>query len=80
MDAYVCFRYELPIGIYLVNYLGSRTAFSSTEGFSAADTMMAFGADQLTESKKAVEDQFTWGCRAGLPFISLFYDREHTEN
>jgi hypothetical protein len=41
---------------------------------------MVFGADQLTEFKKAVEDQFTWSCRAALPFISLLSDREHAEN
>lgn len=25
-------------------------------------------------------NQFTWSCRASLPFISLFSDREHAEN
>ncbi|KAJ6279023.1 hypothetical protein J3E71DRAFT_363604 [Bipolaris maydis] len=80
MDPYVCSKFEIPDTLYRVDYSTSRTAFSSTEGFSAADTTKIYAANEMTEFKQAIVNQFTWSCRADLPFISLFSDREHAEN
>lgn len=80
MDAYACSKFDLPGELYRVHYPGSRTTFSEPEGFTTADTTSIFGADELIEFKRAVENQFTWSCRAHLAFISLFSDREHAEN
>ncbi|KAF2791229.1 hypothetical protein K505DRAFT_351430 [Melanomma pulvis-pyrius CBS 109.77] len=80
MDAYVCFKSNVPDRLYRVNYPGSQTAFSRTTGFSASDTSKVYDNNELVEFKQAIEDQFTWSSRASSPFISLFSDREHAEN
>lgn len=80
MNAYICSNFDLPDELYRVHYPGSRTTFSSLDGFTAADTTKVFGTDQLIEFNRAIENQFTWSCRAPLPFIALFSDREHAEN
>lgn len=80
MDAYTCFKSDLPDELYRVHYPGSRTTFSGLDGFTAADTTKTFGTDGLNDFKRAMENQFKWGCRDTLPFISLFSDREHAES
>jgi hypothetical protein len=79
MDSYVFCKIDIPIVLYRVNYPGSRTAFSCTEGFSASDTTKVYNTNER-EFKQAIVNQFTWSCRASLPFISLFSDREHAES
>ena len=78
MDDYICLN--LPSELYRVHYSGSRTAFSTEQGFEASDTTTTFGPGELNELKQAIEKHFTWGCRDPLPFISLFSDRSHAEN
>jgi hypothetical protein len=80
MDKYICAIRDLPDIIYRVDYPGSRTTFSTQEGFVAADTNKVFGANELNDFKRAIEGHFTWSHRASSPFISLFSDREHAEN
>jgi len=80
MDGYICSKLDLPNELYRVDYPGSRTTFSSLDGFTATDTTRTFGDNELNEFKCAIEKQFTWSCREPLPFISLFSDREHAEN
>jgi hypothetical protein len=80
MDVYVCSKIDIPTELYRVNYLGSRTAFSSTEGFSASDATKVYNTNELADFKQAIMNQFTWSCRASLPFVSLFFDREHAES
>lgn len=80
MDAYVCSKFDIPNELYRVDYPGSQTTFSGTNGFSASNTSKVYGNKALAEFKQAVVNQFTWGCRDSLPFISLFSDRDHAEN
>lgn len=80
MDIHVCSKLAVPNRLYRVHYPGSRTAFSRAQGFSASDTTTVYGANELADFKAAIANQFTWNCRASLPFISLFSDREHAEN
>ncbi|KAF1848109.1 uncharacterized protein K460DRAFT_264164, partial [Cucurbitaria berberidis CBS 394.84] len=80
MDAYVCSKAKVPKRLYRINYPESQTVFSSTTGLSAADTTKIFSANDLTEFKQAIRNQFTWDFRGSPPFISLFSDREHAEN
>ncbi|ORX94459.1 hypothetical protein BCR34DRAFT_629189 [Clohesyomyces aquaticus] len=80
MDPYVCSEFEIPDTLYRVDYPGSQTVFSSTSGFTSADTTKVFPAHELDEFKQAIVNQFTWSSRASSPFISLFSDREHAEN
>jgi hypothetical protein len=80
MNEYVCSDRDIPSKLYRVHYPGSRTAFSSQQGFTASDTPKTFGSDELDDFKRAIEKHFTWGCRDPLPFISLFSDQEHTKN
>ncbi|KAF2007551.1 hypothetical protein P154DRAFT_614877 [Amniculicola lignicola CBS 123094] len=49
-------------------------------GLSASDTTKVYDPNELVDFKQAIVNQFTWSCRASLPFISLFSDREHAEN
>lgn len=51
MDTYVCSKFDIPNNLYRVNYPGSRTAFSTTEGFSASDTTKVYDANELAEFK-----------------------------
>lgn len=78
MDEYIC--RNLPSELYRIHYPGSRTAFSTEQGFEASDTTTTFGPGELNEFKQAIEKHFTWGCRDPLPFISLFSDRSHAKN
>lgn len=80
MDAYTCSGSEVPSQLYRVDYPGSQTVFSSTEGFSASDTTKVYNTNELDDFRQAIVNQFTWGSRASSPFISLFSDREHAEN
>lgn len=80
MDRYICLARNVPRELYRVDYPGSRTAFSSRQGFVASDTTRTFGVNELNDFKQAIEKQFTWSCREPLLFISLFSDREHAEN
>jgi hypothetical protein len=80
MDEYVCFRRDLPRELYRVHYTGSRTSFSSQQGFAASDTTKTFSYGELNEFKQAIEKQFTWSCRESLLFISLFSDKRHAED
>ena len=78
METYMCS--DVPPELYRVDYLGSRTTWTSQEGFKAADTSRAFGGKDLLDFKRSIEKSFTWSYRDPLPFISLFSDREHAEN
>ena len=78
METYVCS--DVPPELYRVDYPGSRTTWTSQEGFKATDTSRAFGEKDLPDFKESIVRSFTWGCRDPLPFISLFSDREHAEN
>ena len=80
MNEYVCSDRDIPSKLYRVHYPGSRTAFSSQQGFTASDTTKTFGSDELDDFKRAIEKHFTWSYRDPLPFISLFSDQEHAEN
>ena len=80
MDAYVCSKNDIPDDLYRVNYPDSRTAFSTTKGFSASDTTKVYDTSELAEFKQAIVNQFTWSCRASSPFVSLFSDRAHAES
>jgi hypothetical protein len=80
MDEYVCSRWDLPNELYRVHYAGSRTSFSSQQGFAASDTTKTFRYDELNEFKQAIGKQFTWSFRESLPFISLFSDKRHAED
>lgn len=80
MDEYVCSRWDLPNELYRVDYAGSRTSFSSQQGFAASDTTKTFCYDELNEFKQAIRKQFTWSCRESLPFISLFSNKRHAED
>ena len=71
---------DVPPELYRVDYPGSRTTWTSQEGFKAADTSRAFGGKDLLDFKRSIEKSFTWSYRDPLPFISLFSDREHAEN
>ncbi|KAH6645576.1 hypothetical protein BKA67DRAFT_585600 [Truncatella angustata] len=62
MDEYVCSRCDLPNELYRVHYAGSRTSFSSQQGFVALDTTKTFRYDELNEFKQAIRKQFTWSC------------------
>ena len=78
MDEYSC--RNVPSELYRVHYPGSRTAFSTEQGFEAADTTTTFGPGELNKFKRAIEKHFTWGYRNPQPFISLFSDRSHAMN
>lgn len=78
MNEYSC--QNLPSELYRVHYPGSQTAFSTKYGFTASDTITAFGPDKLSEFKLAIQKHFTWSCQDLQPFISLFSDRAHAEN
>jgi hypothetical protein len=80
MDEYICSTWDLPNKLYRVHYPGSRTAFSSQQGFTASDVTKVFRSGELNGFGKAIEKQFTWSCRDPLPFISLFSDERHAEN
>lgn len=80
MDEYVCSIWDLPSKLYRVHYAGSRTAFSSQQGFVASDTTKTFRSGELDECRRAIEKQFTWSCQDPLPFISLFSDTRHAED
>jgi hypothetical protein len=80
MDQYVCSRWDLPNELYRVHYAGSRTSFSSQQGFAASDTTKTFRYDELNEFKQAIRKQFTWSCRESPPFVSLFSDKRHAED
>jgi hypothetical protein len=80
MDEYVCSIWDLPSKLYRVHYAGSRTAFSSQQGFVASDTTKNFRSGELDECRRAIEKQFTWSCQDPLPFISLFSDTRHAED
>jgi hypothetical protein len=80
MDRYICSNFDLPDELYRGHYPESRTTFSSLEGFTAAHTTKTFDTNELAEFKQAIKNQFTWSCRANLPFVSLFSDREFAEN
>jgi hypothetical protein len=54
MDEYVCVRWNLPNELYRVHYAGSRTFFSSQQGFAASDTAKTFRYDELNEFKQAI--------------------------
>jgi hypothetical protein len=53
MNAYVCSKNDVPNELYRVNYPGSQTAFSSTEGFSASDTTKVYNTNELDDFKHA---------------------------
>ncbi len=78
MESYTCS--DVPPELYRVDYPGSRTTWTSQEGFKATDTSRTFGGKDLLNYKRSIEKSFTWSCRDPLPFISLFSDREHAEN
>ena len=78
MESYRCS--DVPPKLYRVNYPGSRTTWTSQEGFRATDTSRTFGGKDLLDFKRSIEKSFTWSCRDPSPFISLFSDREHAEN
>ena len=78
MEKYIC--RDLPDALYRVNYPGSRTTFSTEQGFEAADTTTTFGPGESNKFKQAIVKHFTWGCRDPLPFISLFSDENHAMN
>lgn len=78
MESYRCS--DVPPKLYRIDYPGSRTTWTSQEGFKATDTSRTFGGKDLLDSKRSIEKSFTWSCRDPSPFISLFSDREHAEN
>ncbi|MCJ1425256.1 hypothetical protein MMC29_003144 [Sticta canariensis] len=78
MESYRCS--DVPPELYRVDYPGSRTTWTSQEGFKATDTSRTFGGNDLLDFKRSIEKSFTWSCRDPSPFISLFSDREHAEN
>jgi hypothetical protein len=80
MDSYIYSESDLPHKFYRVHYPENRTTFSSQRWLYRYGQEQDFGANELSEFKRAIEKQFTWGCRDSLPFISLFSDREHAEN
>ncbi|THV50027.1 hypothetical protein BGAL_0168g00090 [Botrytis galanthina] len=80
MDEYVCSRWDLPNELYRVHYVGSRTSFSSQQGFAASDITKNFHYNESNEFKQAIKKQFTWSCREPPAFISLFSDKQHAEN
>jgi hypothetical protein len=80
MDEYICLALDVPSKRYRVHYPGSQTAFSSQRGFTASDTTKTFRSGELDKFRHAIEEQFTWGFRGPLPFISLFSDKRHAEN
>ncbi|PWY79406.1 hypothetical protein BO94DRAFT_168236 [Aspergillus sclerotioniger CBS 115572] len=70
----------LPSRLYRIDYPGSRTSYTRSEGFMAADRRKTYEDQADAIFKRDIVKQFTWSCRDPVPFISLFSDREHAEN
>lgn len=71
---------SVPSRLYRIDYPGSRTGYSGSEGFIAAHRTKTYADQANSEFKRDIVKQFTWDCRDPVPFISLFSDREHAEN
>ncbi|KAB8255433.1 hypothetical protein BDV32DRAFT_142062 [Aspergillus pseudonomiae] len=66
--------------LYRIDYPGSRTSYSPSGGFMAAQRTKTYDDQADSEFKRDIVNQFTWSCKDPAPFISLFFDREHAEN
>ncbi|KAI9923383.1 hypothetical protein MW887_009933 [Aspergillus wentii] len=71
---------NLPSRMYRIDYPGSRTGYSRSEGFMAAERRKTYEDQADSEFKRDILKHFTWDCKDPVPFISLFSDREHAEN
>ena len=80
MERYLLSKNDLPSTLYRIDYPGSRTIYSPSEGFVATDRLKVYAAQDILEFKQDIVNHFTWRCRNPGPFISFFSDREHAEN
>lgn len=80
MDNYRLPNLLIPEYLYRVDYFGSRTTYSETEGLVAADRSKVYNFQDIDAFKSDIVRQFTWGNRKPLPFISLFSDEYHAAN
>ena len=80
MDAYRLSNQWLPPELYRVDYHGSRTIYSQTEGFLAAHRTKVYGSLDINVFRRDLEKYFTWSSQVPTPFISLFSDWDHAEN
>ncbi len=57
MESYICS--DVPPELYRVDYPGSRTTWTSQEGFKATDTSRTFDGKDLLNFKRSIEKNFT---------------------